>query len=80
MWPEENGAERSFLTDISHIPSCAMSLRQAEGLRSGERNEGLPARVVQKRERRSVSGGRSDFAQHIGISEVLAFFIFSKIS
>ena len=33
MWPEENGAKRSFLTDISHIPSCAMSLRKAEGLK-----------------------------------------------
>ncbi len=29
-WPEENGAKRSFLTDISHIPSCAMSLGHAQ--------------------------------------------------
>ena len=48
---------------VSHIPSCAMSLGLPEGQASGERNEGLPARVEQKREHRSVSGGRSDFAQ-----------------
>ena len=50
---------------ISHIPSCAMSLGLPEGRASGKRNEGLPARVVQNREHRSVSGGRSDFAQRV---------------
>ena len=50
-------SEASAGTDISHIPSCAMSLRQAEGLRSGERNEGLPARVVQNRDAPNVSEG-----------------------
>ena len=48
-----------------------MSLRLPAGQASGERNEGLPARVEQKREHRSVSAGRSDFAQRIAISEVL---------
>ncbi|MDP2669281.1 MAG: hypothetical protein Q8P07_05640 [bacterium] len=42
MWPEENGAERSFLTDISHIPSWAMPLRLAAGRRVASPTRACP--------------------------------------
>jgi len=55
---------RSNWLDMAYIPSCATVAppgQRPEG--AIEHDEGLPARVVQKREHRSDSGGRSDFVQ-----------------